>query len=362
MPEKITCKPLKGGTFEVEVDGEAKVADMKKAIADKQADMPADQQKLIYQGKILSDDMVVKDVGIKADGFVVVMVAKAKPPAAPAAPAAAAEAPATTPAATPAETPAATPAAPDAAAAAAATVVTPATADATVQNLMDMGFEREQVERCLRAAFGNPDRAVEYLMSGIPDGVLAAEGEGGAAPPASAPAAPAAPGGGPAMTGAFPAMGGAATGGAPGGALPAGLEQIRNDPQFAQLAQAVAANPQALPQILQALAQVRPDLMETIRANPDAFMGMLQGAAAGGGAPNDPVAAMLAAAQGGGGAGGGGAPPGRQVIQLSEEDNAAVARLTELGFDRAMAAQAFLACDKNEELAANFLFENAMED
>jgi UV excision repair protein RAD23 len=56
----------------------------------------------------------------------------------------------------------------------------------------------------------------------------------------------------------------------------------------------------------------------------------------------------------GGGAGGGG---GAQVLRLSEEEMAAVDRLTEMGFDRAEAAQAYLACDKNEALAANLLMD-----
>eukprot|EP00121_Abeoforma_whisleri_P013352 Awhi_evm1s12314 len=36
---------------------------------------------------------------------------------------------------------------------------------ATVDQLKNMGFTEEQIVPCLRAAFGDADRAVEYLMS-----------------------------------------------------------------------------------------------------------------------------------------------------------------------------------------------------
>ena len=46
------------------------------------------------------------------------------------------------------------------------------------------------------------------------------------------------------------------------------------------------------------------------------------------------------------------------VGQLPEADEAAVERLAALGFDRAQAAEAYFACDRNENLAANLLMDS----
>ena len=55
-----------------------------------------------------------------------------------------------------------------------------------------------------------------------------------------------------------------------------------------------------------------------------------------------------------------GPPPG--AIQLTREEMDAVQRLQDLGYSQQQAVQAFLACDRNEMLAANMLMDGGFAD
>ena len=55
---------------------------------------------------------------------------------------------------------------------------------------------------------------------------------------------------------------------------------------------------------------------------------------------------------------GGEGQQGFQGIQLTSQDEEAISRLCELGFERAIVVQVYFACDKNEEIAANMLFSD----
>lgn len=147
----------------------------------------------------------------------------------------------------------------------------------------------------------------------------------------------AAQGGGAAAAAAAPAAGGDA----------AEIERIRSEPLMGQLRQLVQSNPALLQPFLESLSQTNPSLFSLINRNQQAFMQyLMEGSGVDLGAMDDDDQD-----------GDGGAPPGAVQIQVTEAERDAIERLQGLGFPREVVLQAFFACDKNEELAANFLLE-----
>ncbi|KAM1954516.1 hypothetical protein EV1_023676 [Malus domestica] len=393
---KVFVKTLKGTNFAIEVKPEETVADVKTIIETAQgADVyPAPQQMLIHQGKVLKDDTTLEANNVAENSFIVIMLTKPKaspagasskqgaatsqPQPASAAPTSAAPPPAA-PAPAPAPAPAVVESQPAAQTAAvvaptdsrsdvygqaASNLVAGTTLESTVQQILDMGggsWDRETVIRALRAAFNNPERAVEYLYSGIPEqaeippAAQVPAGEQAANPPAAnLPAQvpqPAAPTGGPnanpldLFPQGLPNMGANAGAG--------NLDFLRNSPQvfsnspfqFQALRAMVQANPQILQPMLQELGKQNPHLMQLIQAHQADFLRLI----------NEPVE---------GGEGNlleqlGAAVP--QAVTVTPEEREAIERLEAMGFDRALVLEVYFACNKNEELAANYLLDHMHE-
>ena len=142
---------------------------------------------------------------------------------------------------------------------------------------------------------------------------------------------------------------GLATGGAGAGDA-AELEALRNHPMVGQLRQLVQQNPQLLGPFLQQLGQSNPELLQLINRNQQQFLQFLaegSGVDLGGafGEDDDDME---------GGAGGG----MQNVVQVTEQERESITRMESMGFPRDIVLQAFIACDRNEELAINYLLEN----
>ncbi|KAL9664851.1 hypothetical protein QQ045_020260 [Rhodiola kirilowii] len=377
---KVFVKTLKGTNFPIEVNPEDKIVDVKKKIEEAQgADVyPAAQQMLIHQGKVLKDGTTLEENKVLNDNFIVVMLSKTKsagegsttssaatakaperstPPPAAAVPQ---PSPVSTVVSTP--PPAAAEPTPVVAAGletgvygqAASTLVAGNHLEEAVQQILDMGggtWDRDTVIRALRAAFNNPERAVEYLYSGIPEQaeippVARAPATGQPAPaqqpdPAQVPAASGGPNANPLdlFPQGLPNIGGNAAGGA------GNLDFLRNSQQFQALRTMVQANPQILQPMLQELGKQNPALVRMIQEHQADFLRLI----------NEPVEGvegdMLEQL----------APAMQQTIQVTPEENEAIERLQAMGFDRAIVLQVFFACNKNEELAANYLLDHMHE-
>lgn len=224
---------------------------------------------------------------------------------------------------------------------------------AAIAGMEAMGFARDQIDAAMRAAFFNPDRAVEYLLNGIPESARQ-EQRAAAASPQPAPtqgqqpadtagaettqqqasdepvnlfeAAAQAGGGGRGGAGGrgagdLGALGGG-RGGAQGGQTESSqLDFLRNNPQFQQLRTVVQQQPQMLEPILQSVAAGNPQLAQIITQHPEQFMQLLAEDA------GDDVAI----------------PPGAQEISVTAEERDAIERVSHC--EKAPSEEPFLTND-----------------
>lgn len=334
---KITIKTLKQEAFHIEVDEKDTVRTLKeKFFQESKQDYPVERQRLIYLGKIMEDDDPLSQYNLDDKKFVVVM--NKKPVTAPAEPAAA--------------TAATTSAAP---AAAAKSESTPAAAaekpkeeekpkedkkpepeppqddiQIKIQRITEMGYSEEEARIALEICDNNPDRAVEYLLSEIATSSM-----------------PSAVGGG--------GGGGASSGGLLAGSQESRLAFLREHPTFLEMKRLLQEDPSLLPQLLQKIQSSNPDLMRIISENQVEFLALINEGADGAGGPD-------------GGRSGGGVPrelettAAAMVDSLTQSDMDAIDRLKALGYPEHLVIQAYIACERNEYQAAEFLVSQTLDD
>ena len=130
------------------------------------------------------------------------------------------------------------------------------------------------------------------------------------------------------------------------------LDFLRTQPQFRQIRQLVQTNPQLLEPLVAQLAQSNPELGELISQHQEEFLGLL----------SEPLGPEPQPGQEQTGAPAQGTNPASQYISVTPEERSAIERLEALGFPRQKVIEAYFACDKNEMLAANYLFDHGQEE
>jgi len=321
----VTIKTLQQDTFKVDVEDTALVKVLKEKIAIEKGDaFPVQGQKLIYSGKIMEDEKTVAEYNIAADKFIVAMVTKVKAkPVAVVATSSKPEEAETKESDEPKEASSSEPAVPApapvpsvaAAPANEAVPEDPENFNETVSNIVALGYPRSQVEAALRTSGFNPDLAVSYL-----------EGDVGVVP--------------------------AVASGTPGGqqvsaANPASLGQMRSmiqaSPQLQQVVEVVRQNPQMLQTFMEQIGQQNPDLLRFISENQNDFVNYINNSA------QDVEQPPIQEQQGGQEA------PPQNFVSVTPEERGEIEHLKSMGFAEQDCIQAYLACNKDVQLAANFL-------
>ena len=324
---KLIIKNLKQVPHNVEVANEKVTIKELKLEIEKVHGFDANHLKLLFNGVVLDDTKTLESYGIKDEFVIIMMNTKAKPKNTSSEQQAEQPKPQTTNTETKTETkteqnpnPQQTSQQPQ-----------PQQQNYTEQinNLVDMGFVRSEAEAAIKAARGDTNLAIEFLYNGIPANL----------PPET----------------------------------PQNVSVSSSSSEALQkVASAIkiicSQNPNALQTILMNIEQTNPQLMNNIKEHEEEFKNLLQSPVTQADLQNFQQFQNSLQLGGMGGLNFGGGQRGQRQqggfqIPLSKEEFEAVKRLKELGnFSDIEAVQAYMACEKNEELAANFLLESKMNE
>lgn len=326
---KVTIKNFKQETFEIAIDENRTVSDLKAELEKvTEKAMPADSQTLIYAGVIMENGLPLKHYQIDERKFIVVMmrkpvnmVAKSDEDASKRVDKEEDTVKGTTVnqprSAAPGQSTSEKYVTSD-------SVSDPNEVEKAIQNIVEMGYPKEDVVRAFKASFNNPDRAVEYLVNGIPNEYLLGE-------PA------------PDMTALSDSdrrnMGSETP-----------LSFLRNNPRFQQMKRLLRANPDMLNTLISQIGQTNPGLLQLITENQEEFVQLLNEEDAGNIATDstddeDDLDDLDVASR----------HPDSITVTVTQQEREAINRLKALGFPEELVIQAYFACDKDEQQAANFL-------
>ncbi|KAI1706827.1 UBA/TS-N domain-containing protein [Ditylenchus destructor] len=350
--KSVTFRLLNLESFTLELDESLTIAQLKQKLASDEVlgvAIPAENQKLIFNGKVLEEQQTVGDLdGIGTEGkkFVVVLSTEKKNKQVQTG-----EAPVPrTFSMSEAEKTDETNENKDR-----TSQDAPESREATVTRLESMGYPREEVERALRAAFGEAGLAVEYLCNGIPAHIEQVLRE---SVPLQQPSNE-----------------------------PVNLEEVAQSNAFAQIRQRVNANPALLLQILQEIHAVNPPLMEAILQDPHKFLQLLGGRIATFD-PNAVIAGIQDFFAGSvprnfraqhqttenqprnpstSGATTQTESPVEDLTnfstqELSDQDKANIEKIKSFGVSDQLVLEAYLSCDKDESLAVNYILQRLEEE
>ena len=300
---KLKLKNLKQQEFDIEIESDKKTIKDLKLEIEKANGFDANLIKLLHSGQILDDVKTLEDYKIKEGNVIIMMATKKKQVEQPPQPVPNPNPqPNSQPNPQPQEQPKTNENKPD--------------YSDKVNSLVDMGYEKEKAEKAIAAAQGSIDLAVEFLNSGnIPE---PGANTGNVNIPSS---------------------------GSSNSNLP---DELKKNASIIKIL--CMNNPEKITSLLNIFKERHPNLINLIKLHEAEFKNLLVSPISQEDINNfQEIQQELRRPQG-------------PSIRLTKEESDAVKRLQELGFSQAEAVQAYIACDKNEEMAANFLFEQKMRE
>lgn len=331
---KIHIKTVKTAIGDLDVEPTITIGDLKELISQQETirkehgEVTGASVSIILKSKMIKDNnLTLEAAGVKDGDNIVIVVKKApasKPAPAPAPTTQPAEAPKpveptpSVPEPTPAPTQPATEPVNifqgDQPSTAPKPVAEPS--EGSIQMLVEMGIDRATAIKALKKANNNPEIAANFVLEGVDLDSLPDPGEERTSP-------------------------------SPSGGLDLGRKE--------DFIRAVQEAPEQFEHIFQQLERVNPAIGQLARSNPGVLYDILVQSTGGQQRsqppPQSPSYQPAPAPYN---------PPEPSQpsgLQLSPADEQAINRLTELGFSRQQALQAYVAADKNEALAANLLLD-----